>query len=121
VPTWVIVAAATAISLGTYLGGWRIIRTLGHRITKIETPQGFSAETTSAVVILAASQAGYPLSTTHVTSGGMMGSGVGKRAAEVHWGVAGQMAFAWLLTLLLCFGLCLALVAFGTYVMFTSK
>jgi PiT family inorganic phosphate transporter len=65
VPTWVIVAAATAISLGTYLGGWRIIRTLGHRITRIETPQGFSAETTSAVVILAASQAGYPLSTTH--------------------------------------------------------
>jgi PiT family inorganic phosphate transporter len=89
VPTWVIVAAATAISLGTYLGGWRIIRTLGHRITKIETPQGFSAETTSAVVILSASQAGYPLSTTHVTSGGVMGAGVGKRAAEVHWGTAG--------------------------------
>jgi PiT family inorganic phosphate transporter len=99
VPTWVIVAAATAISLGTYLGGWRIIRTLGHRITRIETPQGFSAETTSAVVILAASQAGYPLSTTHVTSGGVMGSGLGKRAAEVHWNVAGQMAGAWLLTL----------------------
>jgi PiT family inorganic phosphate transporter len=99
VPTWVIVAAASAISLGTYLGGWRIIRTLGHRITKIETPQGFSAETTSAVVILAASQAGYPLSTTHVTSGGVMGAGVGKRAAEVHWGIAGQMASAWLLTL----------------------
>jgi PiT family inorganic phosphate transporter len=99
VPLWVIVAAATAISLGTYLGGWRIIRTLGHRITQIETPQGFSAETTSAVVILAASQAGYPLSTTHVTSGGVMGAGVGKRAAEVHWGVAGRMATAWLLTL----------------------
>ena len=99
VPTWVIVAAATAISLGTYLGGWRIIRTLGHRITQIETPQGFSAETTSAVVILAASQAGYPLSTTHVTSGGVVGSGVGKRAAEVRWGIAGQMATAWLLTL----------------------
>ena len=99
VPTWVIVSAAAAISLGTYLGGWRIIRTLGHRITTIETPQGFSAETTSAVVILAASQAGYPLSTTHVTSGGVMGAGVGKRAAEVHWGVAGRMATAWLLTL----------------------
>jgi inorganic phosphate transporter, PiT family len=99
VPTWVIVAAALAISLGTYLGGWRIIRTVGHRITEIETPQGFSAETSSAVVILAASQAGYPLSTTHVTSGGVMGAGVGKRAAEVHWGVAGQLATAWLLTL----------------------
>lgn len=99
VPTWVVVAAASAITLGTYLGGWRIIRTLGHRVTDIETPQGFSAETTSAVVILAASQAGYPLSTTHVTSGGVMGAGVGKRAAAVHWGVAGQMAGAWLLTL----------------------
>ena len=99
VPTWVIIAAATAISLGTFIGGWRIIRTLGHRITEIETPQGFAAETTSAVVILAASQAGYPLSTTHVTSGGVLGAGVGKRAAEVHWGVAGQLATAWLLTL----------------------
>ena len=67
--------AATAISLGTYIGGWRIIRTLGHGITKLETPQGFGAETSSAVVILAASQAGYPLSTTHVTSGGVMGAG----------------------------------------------
>jgi PiT family inorganic phosphate transporter len=99
VPTWVIVAAATAISLGTYLGGWRIIRTVGQRMTKIETPQGFSAETTAAVVILAASQAGYPLSTTHVTSGGVMGAGVGKRDADVRWGIAGQMATAWLLTL----------------------
>ena len=99
VPFWVIVSAAIAISLGTYLGGWRIIRTLGHRITTIETPQGFTAETSSAVVILSASQAGYPLSTTHVTSGGVMGAGVGKRAAEVRWGIAGQMATAWLLTL----------------------
>jgi PiT family inorganic phosphate transporter len=99
VPLWVIVTAASAISLGTYLGGWRIIRTLGQRVTEIDTPQGFSAETTSAVVILAASHAGYPLSTTHVTSGGVMGAGVGKRAAEVHWGIAGQMAIAWLLTL----------------------
>ena len=98
-PTWVIISAATAISLGTYLGGWRIIRTLGQRLTTIETPQGFSAETTSAVVILAASQAGYPLSTTHVTSGGVMGAGAGKRAAEVRWGIAGRMATAWLLTL----------------------
>ena len=99
VPLWVIVGAATAISLGTFIGGWRIIRTLGHRLTSIETPQGFSAETSSAVVILAASQAGYPLSTTHVTSGGVMGAGVGKRAAEVHWGIAGRIVTAWLLTL----------------------
>jgi PiT family inorganic phosphate transporter len=99
VPTWVVVAAASAIALGTYVGGWRIIRTVGHRITPIETPQGFSAETTGAVVILAASQAGYPLSTTHVTSGAVMGAGVGKRAAEVRWSVAERMAVAWLLTL----------------------
>jgi PiT family inorganic phosphate transporter len=110
VPFWVIVAAATAMGLGTYLGGWRIIRTLGHRITKIETPQGFSAETTSAVVILAASQAGYPLSTTHVTSGGVMGAGVGKRAAAVRWGIAGRLATARLLTLPAA-----ALVAGGLY------
>jgi inorganic phosphate transporter, PiT family len=99
VPSWVVIAAATAIALGTYVGGWRIIRTLGHRITDIETPQGFSAETSSAVVILAASQAGFPLSTTHVTSGGVMGAGVGKRAAEVKWSTAQQMAFAWLITI----------------------
>ena len=99
VPAWVVVSAATAISVGTYIGGWRIIRTLGHGITKLETPQGFGAETSSAVVILAASQAGYPLSTTHVTSGGVMGAGVGKRAAAVNWTTAQRMAFAWLVTI----------------------
>ena len=99
VPAWVVVSAATAISLGTYIGGWRIIRTLGHGITTLETPQGFGAETSSAVVILAASQAGYPLSTTHVTSGGVMGAGVGKRAAAVNWTTAQKMAFAWLVTI----------------------
>jgi PiT family inorganic phosphate transporter len=99
VPTWVVIAAATAIALGTFVGGWRIIRTLAHRVTRIEPQQGFSAETSSAVVILAASQAGFPLSTTHVTSGGVMGAGVGKRAAEVRWGMAGRMVVAWVLTL----------------------
>src|SRR4051812_10148634 len=82
VPTWVVITCAMAIALGTYIGGWRIIRTLAHGVTSLETPQRFSAETSSAVVILAASQAGYPLSTTHVTSGGVMGAGVGKRAAS---------------------------------------
>jgi PiT family inorganic phosphate transporter len=99
VPLWVVIAAATAIASGTFIGGWRIIRTLGHRLFEIEPPQGFAAETSSAVVILAASHAGFPLSTTHVTSGGVMGAGLGKRAADVKWGVAGQMATAWLLTL----------------------
>jgi PiT family inorganic phosphate transporter len=91
---WVIVAAATAIALGTFAGGWRIIRTLAYRVTEIGAAQGFTAETSSATVILAASQAGFPLSTTHVTSGAVMGAGVGRRAAEVHWGIAGQMALA---------------------------
>jgi inorganic phosphate transporter, PiT family len=99
VPAWVVIAAATAISLGTYVGGWRIIQTMGHGITPLETPQGFAAETSSAVVILAASQAGYPLSTTHVTSGSVMGAGVGRRAAAVNWSTGQRMAFAWLLTI----------------------
>jgi PiT family inorganic phosphate transporter len=99
VPVWVVVSAATAIALGTYTGGWRIIRTMGHRITGLEPPQGFAAEMSSAATIVASSHAGFPLSTTHVTSGGVMGAGVGKRAAEVHWGVVGRIATAWALTL----------------------
>ncbi|RZS89943.1 PiT family inorganic phosphate transporter [Motilibacter rhizosphaerae] len=98
-PTWVIVLCALAISLGTYLGGWRVIRTLGKGITEIETPQGFAAEGASASVILASSHFGYPLSTTHVVSGSVLGSGVGRRLAEVRWSVAGRMAVAWVLTL----------------------
>ncbi|MBV8066040.1 MAG: inorganic phosphate transporter [Actinobacteria bacterium] len=98
VPWWVIIAAATAMGLGTYAGGWRIIRTLGHRITDITPPQGFSAETAGGTVILASSFFGYPLSTTHVVSGGVLGSGLGRRAA-VRWGVAGQILIAWVLTL----------------------
>jgi PiT family inorganic phosphate transporter len=99
VPTWVIIAAAAAIGLGTYTGGWRIIRTLGHRVTDIQPPQGLSADSTSATVILAATSFGYPLSTTHVASGSVIGSGIGRRLAEVRWGIAGRMAIAWLLTL----------------------
>ncbi len=80
VPTWVIVAAALAIGAGTYAGGWRVIRTMGTRITTIEPPQGFAADASSAAVILASSHYGFPLSTTHVTSGSIIGSGVGKAA-----------------------------------------
>ncbi|GIH14221.1 inorganic phosphate transporter [Rugosimonospora africana] len=98
-PFWVIVTAGLAIAAGTYLGGWRIIRTVGHRITQVESPQGFAAETAAAAVILASSHQGYALSTTHVCSGSVIGSGVGKRLAEVRWGVAGQMVIAWVLTL----------------------
>jgi inorganic phosphate transporter, PiT family len=99
VPLWVVVSAATAIALGTYSGGWRIIRTMGTRIHKMDSAQGFSAQGAGAVVILAASQVGYPLSTTHVISGGVMGAGAAKRLSAVRWGVAGNMMIAWLLTL----------------------
>jgi len=85
--------------LGTALGGWRIIRTLGKRIAEIHTLQGFSAETSSASVILVSSHLGFPLSTTQVCSGAIFGAGAGRRLATVHWGMAGQMAIAWTLTL----------------------
>jgi inorganic phosphate transporter, PiT family len=98
-PTWVIISAATAIALGTYSGGWRIIRTMGMRIIKMDTAQGFSAQGAGAAVILASSHFGFPLSTTHVISGGVMGAGAGKRLSAVRWGVAGNIVAAWLLTL----------------------
>jgi PiT family inorganic phosphate transporter len=97
-PTWVIVSAATAIALGTYFGGWRIIRTMGTRIIKMDTAQGFSAQGAGSAVILASSHFGYPLSTTHVISGAVMGAGAGKRLSAVRWGVAGNIVAAWLLT-----------------------
>jgi PiT family inorganic phosphate transporter len=100
VPLWVKLAAASSIALGTYIGGWRIIRTLGHRVAgDIESPQGFSAESSTAATILASSYYGFPLSTTQVVSGSVVGSGLGKRLAQVRWGVAGQIAMAWLFTL----------------------
>jgi PiT family inorganic phosphate transporter len=98
-PLWVILSAGLAIAAGTYAGGWRIIRTVGHRITDIAPQQGFAAETSAAAVILSSSHLGYPLSTTHVASGAVIGAGLGKRLAEVRWGVAGRMAVAWLVTL----------------------
>jgi inorganic phosphate transporter, PiT family len=99
VPTWVIVSSAAAIALGTYTGGWRIIRTMGSRIIKMDPAQGFSAQGAGAVVILAATHLGYPLSTTHVISGAVMGAGAAKRLSAVRWGVAGNIALAWVLTL----------------------
>jgi PiT family inorganic phosphate transporter len=99
VPTWVVVTAATAISLGTYMGGWRIIRTMGTRIIKMDTAQGFAAQGGGAAVILAASHAGYPLSTTHTISGAVMGAGAARRLSAVRWGVAGNMLVAWVLTI----------------------
>jgi len=98
-PTWVIVASATAIALGTYSGGWRIIKTTGTRIIKMDAAQGFSAQGAGAAVILASTHFGFPLSTTHVINGGVMGSGAAKRLSAVRWGVAGNIVFAWILTL----------------------
>jgi PiT family inorganic phosphate transporter len=99
VPTWVVICAASAIALGTYSGGWRIIRTVGTRIIKMDTAQGFAAQGAGAAVILASSHFGYPLSTTHVISGGIMGAGAAKRFSAVRWGVAGNIVTAWMLTL----------------------
>jgi PiT family inorganic phosphate transporter len=99
IPVWVIVSSATAIALGTYFGGWRIVRTMGSRIIKMDPPQGFAAQSAGAAVILAASHVGFPLSTTHVMSGGIMGAGAAKRLSAVRWGVAGNIAVAWVLTL----------------------
>jgi inorganic phosphate transporter, PiT family len=99
VPTWVVLSSATAIAIGTYVGGWRIIRTMGSRIIKMDPAQGFSAQAAGAAVILSASHVGFPLSTTHVITGGIMGAGAGKRLSAVRWGVAGNIAIAWVLTL----------------------
>jgi inorganic phosphate transporter, PiT family len=98
-PVWVIVACACAMALGTYTGGWRIIRTMGKGLVEIKPPQGMAAESSSAVIILLSAHFGYALSTTQVVTGSVLGSGVGKPGAEVRWGVAGRMATAWLITL----------------------
>ncbi len=96
---WVIAGCGLAIALGTYLGGWRIMRTVGKRITDIQAPQGFAAETSSAATILVSSHLGFALSTTQVTSGAVVGAGLGKKLASVHWGVVGRIAIAWTVTL----------------------
>jgi inorganic phosphate transporter, PiT family len=99
VPDWVVISAATAIALGTYVGGWRIIRTMGSRIHKMDAAQGFAAQGAGSTVILAASHVGFPLSTTHTISGAVIGSGAAKRLSAVRWGVAGNIVVAWILTL----------------------
>ncbi|MFD3462713.1 anion permease [Nocardia fluminea] len=97
-PLWVMAACAVAIALGTYLGGWRIIRTLGKGLVEIESPQGLAAESTSAAIILTSAHFGLPLSTTQTATGAILGTGIGK-GAEVRWRVMGRMAVAWMLTL----------------------
>ena len=99
VPTWVIAASATAMGLGTYAGGWRIIKTTGTRIIKMNSAQGFAAQGGGAAVILAVSHFGFPISTTHVINGGVIGAGAARRLSAVRWGVAGNIVTAWVLTL----------------------
>ncbi|QNG19778.1 inorganic phosphate transporter [Rhodococcus triatomae] len=98
-PFWVKFTCAVAIALGTYLGGWRIIRTLGKGLVEISAPQGMAAESSSAAIILTSSHFGLPLSTTHVATGSILGSGLGRKDADVRWSVAGRMVAAWLITL----------------------
>ncbi|HRA04820.1 MAG TPA: inorganic phosphate transporter [Arachnia sp.] len=99
VPFWVKLTCALAIALGTYLGGWRIIRTLGKGLVEISSPQGMAAESSSAAVILVSSHLGFALSTTHVATGSILGTGLGKKDATVNWRIAGRMLIAWVITL----------------------
>ncbi|QIK73075.1 inorganic phosphate transporter [Propioniciclava coleopterorum] len=99
IPLWVKVACAVAIASGTWIGGWRIIRTMGKGLVEISPPQGMAAEAASAAVILSSSQLGFALSTTHVATGSILGSGLGRKGAGVRWALAGRMALAWLITL----------------------
>jgi inorganic phosphate transporter, PiT family len=99
IPTWVIVTAGLAIAAGTYVGGWRIMRTLGQRVFNMDPASGFAAQITAGITIYTATKLGYPLSTTHVISGSVLGSGATKRLSAVRWGVAGNIVVAWLLTI----------------------
>ena len=99
VPTWVIVSAAAAMAAGTYVGGWRIIRTLGQRVAKMDPPQGFAAQTSTAGILFLTAHYGFPVSTTHTISGSVLGAGVSRRASAVRWGVAGNILLAWVMTI----------------------
>jgi PiT family inorganic phosphate transporter len=99
VPTWVIVVSATALSLGTAMGGWKIMQTMGHRVVQLEPIHGFAAETTAATVIYGAAHIGMPVSTTHVISSAIMGVGSARGLRGVRWGVARRILYAWILTI----------------------
>jgi PiT family inorganic phosphate transporter len=102
VPKWVVLTCALAMGFGTIFGGWKIIKTLGHKMLKLEPIHGFAAETSSAAIILVASHWGMPVSTTHVVSTAILGVGATKRLSAVRWGVAGKIVMAWVLTLPFC-------------------
>jgi inorganic phosphate transporter, PiT family len=110
IPFWVVLAAHAAIGLGTLAGGWRIIHTMGSKITKLQPVGGFAAETSAAISILIATQTGVPVSTTHAITGAIVGVGATRRLSAVRWGVAGQILWAWILTIPAAF-----LIAAGVY------
>src|SRR5262245_36171107 len=110
IPFWVVLSAHAAIGLGTLAGGWRIIHTMGSKITKLQPVGGFAAETSAAISILIATQTGVPVSTTHAITGAIVGVGATRRLSAVRWGVAGQIVWAWVLTIPAAF-----LIAAGTY------
>ena len=110
IPFWVVLAAHTAIGLGTLAGGWRIIHTMGSKITKLQPVGGFAAETGAAISMLIATQTGVPVSTTHAITGAIVGVGATRRLSAVRWGVAGQIVWAWVLTIPAAF-----LIAAATY------
>ena len=112
VPLWVIVCAALAMGAGTYAGGWRIIKTLGQRVAKLDPPQGFAAQTACASILWATAHYGFPVSTTHTISGSVLGAGATRGLSAVRWGVAGNILLAWLMTLP-----CAALVGAGMEVL----
>ena len=99
VPFWVIFTCGLAMALGTYAGGWRIIRTLGQRVAHLEPHQGFAAETSTAILLYTTAHHGFPVSTTHTISGSVLGAGAAKRVSAVRWGIAGNILFAWFLTI----------------------
>jgi inorganic phosphate transporter, PiT family len=111
IPFWVVLSAHTAIGLGTLAGGWRIIHTMGSKITKLQPVGGFAAETGAAIALLVATQTGVPVSTTHAITGSIVGVGATRRLSAVRWGVAGQIVWAWILTIPMAFS-----IGAGTYV-----
>jgi inorganic phosphate transporter, PiT family len=110
IPFWVVLSAHTAIGLGTLAGGWRIIHTMGSKITKLQPVGGFAAETGAAIALLIATQTGVPVSTTHAITGSIVGVGATRRLSAVRWGVAGQIVWAWILTIPMAFS-----IGAGTY------
>jgi PiT family inorganic phosphate transporter len=109
VPKWVVLLCALAMGFGTLFGGWKIIKTLGVKMLKLEPIHGFAAETSSAAIIVTASHWGLPVSTTHVVSTAILGVGATKRLSAVRWGIAGKIVMAWVLTLPVCIGMAWAI------------